>query len=183
MNNKNTLAIVFALFFILTTVNVITDNKAPRQQEPSIYNIDINDLTIINISSTNEKIAWLASFAACDKHLSNKTKEARNACALDLVAIAHQENRDFSHNTRGSDSFQSHGLFQISRYYHKHVTIDQANDPYFSADWTLARLINNGYLTSNRDNSIMRHNGTPNIPATIRYLAGINNYILLINNN
>jgi hypothetical protein len=187
------IAVILSSLFTLSAINAITDaiqynrqRNTTTNNQTTINNILIDDLTIINYKTENEKIAYLSVIQACDKHLPATTygKTTNDNCINDLIAIAHQENRTFSHNTKGADSYQSYGLYQISLYYHPQITIAQANDPYFAADWTLRRLINNGYLTGSRDYAIMKHNGTPNIPATLKYLAGVNNYITnnLINN-
>ena len=182
---KINLSVIFgalSLVFLLSTYsaasdyimsNRIKENNTPKQ---NIYNIDIKDLSIIYISSENEKIAYLAIFQACDALLPGNT-----SCVSDMIAIAKTENTNFCYNCAGSDSYHSSGLYQISLYYHPNLTLDQINDPYFSANWTLKRLIANNYPT-NRSNTIRLHNGNINNPKTAIYLSKVNNYINLINN-
>ena len=182
IQNKNILLIFISLGFLLALINYIQIKDIAQYNDlnPVGSSITIDQLTIINLTSShpqNEKIAYLAALQAIDKHLPNATPAQKQATLYDLVAIAHQENRDFNYLSSGADSYTSYGLYQISLHYHPNITPSQALDPYFSADWTLARLINNGYLTGNRDNAIMRHNGTPNTKATTHYLNDINNYI------
>lgn len=117
----------------------------------------------------NEKTVYLAVIEACKYHgLDNQN------CRNDLMGIAWAEHRDFSN--RVGDGGKSLGAFQIHTGYHKTVTAAQANDPYWSAKWTLRRMIYNGYK-KNRDVAIMKHNGTPNTAKTKAYLATVNEYI------
>jgi hypothetical protein len=119
----------------------------------------------------NEIIAFQAVNEACIYHgLDN------NQCRLDLMGIIYAETRDFSNKL--GDSNKSRGLFQIHKGYHPEITDEQANDPFFSAKWTLRRMIFKGYKT-NRDYAIMSHNGTPNTKATLSYLETVNYYISL----
>lgn len=180
-----------ASFFILVILSLIfsyilditNNNNKPVIIILNQAQIDIKDLSIYNIKTENEKIAYLSAIHATKKHLNNYSKEIQDNAIIDLVAIAHQENRNFNYNIKGSDEYLSSGLYQISRYYHPEITEEQQNDPYFSADWTLARMINNGYLTQGgRDISIMLHNGTPNTKATLKYLKEVNQYLAFINN-
>ena len=182
-NTNKALIIPFLLAgFLLSLINwltvkdIATYNDLVEVKQP----ITIEQLTIINVSSTNEQTAYLAIYQAIDKHLPSYTKEQKQSVAYDLIGIAHQENHDFNYRSTGADSYTSYGLFQISLHYHPNITPSQALDPYFSADWTLARLINNGYLTGNRDNAIRLHNGSITNPATAHYLQDINNYLLTI---
>ena len=180
---KITLSIIFGIFALVMLLSLysslsllITKNKEQGNQSIKQTSINIEDLSIYYISNENEKTAYLAIFQAVDSLLANQSKSIKDKAITDLHAMAHQENNDFSFNTPGNDSYKSSGLFQISRYYHPTITTEQQNDPYFSANWTLKRLLANNY-PSNRSNAIMSHNGTPNIKATKHYLNDINNYI------
>ena len=94
-------------------------------------------------------------------------------CVNDLLAMAWTESR-FNPNAIG-DNGASHGLYQIHLGYHPEITQEQARDIRFSINWTLNRLTHYGYPVY-RSRSIMKHNGTPNTPNTLRYLASVNNY-------
>jgi hypothetical protein len=54
---------------------------------------------------------------------------------------------------------------------------EQARDINFNIKWTLDRMIHYGYPVY-RSRAIMKHNGTPNTPNTLRYLASINQYVV-----
>ena len=94
-------------------------------------------------------------------------------CVNDLMAMAWTESR-FDPNAIG-DNGNSHGLYQLHLGYHPEITQEQARDIKFSTNWTLNRLTHYGYPVY-RSRSIMKHNGTPNTPNTLRYLASVNNY-------
>lgn len=183
-NLKASIFIIALMAIIINQAVILTnDAKTTTSNNNNTSTLNINDLTIININSNypeNEKTAYLAIYQAIDKHMSTATRQQKDVTARDLIAIAHQENRDFNYKSTGADSYTSYGLFQISLHYHPTITISQALDPYFSADWTLARLIRNGYLTGNRNNAIRLHNGSITNDKTAHYLQDINNYILNI---
>lgn len=178
--NQTALALMFALTFSLSTYSAITASKtltgaivAPHSERQSIT---IDQLTLLPAKSDSEREIWLASFQACQKHNAPDI----NACADDLHAIAATETGNSFNLLSIGDNGKSKGAFQIHQGYHPHIETVQANDPYFAADWTLARMINNGYLT-NRDISVMKHNGTPNTPKTLNYLSKVNSYLISIN--
>lgn len=92
-------------------------------------------------------------------------------CWKDLKAMAIVES---NLNTQAvGDSGFSSGLFQIHRGYHKHITVEQAEDPVFASEWTLNRMVHYGY-PEYRSYSVMKHNGTPNTAKTLHYLEKVN---------
>ena len=117
----------------------------------------------------NEIIARDASEKACAWAGLGKT------CVEDLMGISYAETRSFNYKAQG-DGSQSWGLHQIHLGYHPDVTKEQALDPYWSAKWTIKRLISKGYLVD-RDYAIQSHNGTPNKEKTLAYLSVVNEYI------
>lgn len=134
-------------------------------------------------SPENFRIAHQASAQACQKHgLATTTPDGSRIsdCVADLLAmVAVETGASFNLQAIG-DNGHSIGLFQICDTYHPEITTEQRQDPFFSADWTLARLINNHYKT-NRDYAIRRHNGGINW-RTANYLKKVNTYkSLLIN--
>ena len=96
-------------------------------------------------------------------------------CWKDLLGIAYTETRAFNCKAVG-DGGASHGCFQIHRGYHQHITVEQAQSIDFSVNWTLNRLIANGY-PEYRSVSIMKHNGTPHTTRTKAYLETVNSYV------
>lgn len=118
----------------------------------------------------NEVTAYLASEQAC------KIKGMGDECINTLLGMGYAENRDFNYKSVGADGYTSYGLFQISRHYHPEVTVEQALDPYFSAIWTLNRLVAYGY-PEHRDTAVRLHNGSPTNPKTLTYLNTVNKYI------
>lgn len=93
-------------------------------------------------------------------------------CIKDLMGIAWAETRlDCS---RVGDNGKSFGCFQIHLGYHKEITPDQAKDVNFSVNWTLNRLVANGYPEF-RSYAIRRHNGGIN-DKTLAYLNTVNEY-------
>jgi len=130
-------------------------------------------ITLIRLKTNypaNETIAYEASRAACKYHGLDTEQ-----CYLDLVGMAYAEHRDFSN--RAGDSGLSRGMFQINSYYHPEVTAEQANDPYWAAKWTLARMINGYNYPDNREVAIRSHNGNPYGQQTAKYIATVNSYI------
>jgi len=93
-------------------------------------------------------------------------------CPKILYGMAMTESR-MKANTIG-DGGKSKGYFQINRDYHA-VPDSCAFDLECSADWTLTRMIRLGYAT-NWKTAVMKHNGTPGIPATVRYLNQVKKY-------
>jgi hypothetical protein len=131
-----------------------------------------DSLQIIELKSFNPKAeqeVWLASFQACGKHGIDTFD-----CASDLVAMAGVETGN-SYNFEAVGDLNwggSYGVFQINSHYHPHITREQAFDPYFSADWTLARMIKKGYK-EDRALGIRSHNGGINW-RTLAYLEKVN---------
>lgn len=122
---------------------------------------------LIPRKSDREEIERVAKEKCAEKGLGD-------FCWKDLVAMAYTESR-FNCKAVG-DGGKSHGCFQLHLGYHKHVTVEQAQDIEFAVSWTLERLIAYNYPTM-RSTSVMRHNGTPNTPATKSYLQSVNNYV------
>jgi hypothetical protein len=119
--------------------------------------------------TSSEYDAYEAVIEACRHHgLDNEN------CRQDLMGIAYAETRDFTNKI--GDAGKSFGIMQIHLGYHRHITVEQANDIYFATKWTLARMIHNNYKT-NRDVAIMKHNGTPNTSRTLAYLQTVNSYV------
>lgn len=131
----------------------------------------------------NFRLAHQATAQACQKHgLATTTPDGSRIsdCVADLLAmVAVETGASFNLNAIG-DSGHSIGLFQICDTYHPKITTEQRQDPFFSADWTLARMINNHYKT-NRNYAIRRHNGGINW-RTADYLNKVNQYKSLLNN-
>lgn len=107
----------------------------------------------------------LAARQACER------KGLGDQCVEDLTSMAYQESK-FDFKARG-DSGKAIGAFQIHLGYHPEIKIEQAEDPYWAADWTIKRLLANGY-PKYRSISIMKHNGTPGTKTTLEYLRKIN---------
>ena len=171
--NYQKLVSVFFILFALLVINDIINSgllfnhkqtPLPVQEKKQ----EQSHLLLIATDNENEKKLFLASIQACEKLAPNIPD-----CYQDLMAMARKEDATFNLTTEGNDSYSSHGPFQISRYYHPEITIDQATDPFFSAEWTLNNLISNGYL-KNRSIAIMKHNGTPNTWRTKDYLKKVN---------
>lgn len=189
---KTLLTLFLALLFTLSTYSAITstiNSITNKKQDQAIETLKANytkaPLLIKDISlnnSNNFRLAHLASAQACQKHgLATTTQNGLSIsqCVSDLLAMmATETGASFNFNARGDNNL-SNGLLQINSHYHPTITLSQAQDPFFSADWTLARMINYGYKT-NRDRAIMKHNGTPNTPNTLNYLNKVNAYALLL---
>ena len=73
-------------------------------------------------------------------------------------------------NSRGEFSV---GLFQINLNAHRNITIEQAKCPVFSTQWTIDKLIRNGYLEGNRTYSLARHQGNHKIPHVMQRARNI----------
>lgn len=94
-------------------------------------------------------------------------------CVQDLMAMAWVES---SHDCKvNGDSGKSFGCWQIHRGWHPEVSVAQAQDPTFGSTWTINRMVHFGYPKM-RSYAIMKHNGTPNTPKTLEYLAKVNSY-------
>jgi len=89
-------------------------------------------------------------------------------CARHLYGMAKHES--IMGKRMVGDNGQSHGWFHIM-YYH-HVGQACSHDLECSADWTLKRMIRNGY-NENSDNAIRLHNGSLSNPKTAEYLKAI----------
>jgi len=97
----------------------------------------------------------------------------REYCTKDLLAVAYAESR-FNCQKIG-DRGMSFGCYQIHLGYHPNISKEQARDLNFAINWTLNRMVSNGY-PKYRSVSLMAHNGTPNAPKTLSYLSLINSY-------
>lgn len=95
-------------------------------------------------------------------------------CPPTLYAMAAQES--ILGKAMTGDGGRSRGWFHIMDYHE--VTDACALDLECSADWTLKRMLRMGFEKS-RDTAIMLHNGTPNTPNTLRYLAAVNSKMAL----
>jgi hypothetical protein len=154
----------------------MSDNT--NKEEKALYEAPVasDSLQIIELTSFNPKAeqeVWLASFQACEKHGIDTLE-----CASDLVAMAGVETGN-SYNFEAIGDLNwggSYGVFQINSHYHPHITREQAFDPYFSADWTLARMIKKGYK-EDRALGIRSHNGGMNW-RTLAYLEKVNKIAL-----
>jgi hypothetical protein len=95
---------------------------------------------------------------AYEKHGSSSSRgEFMSMCYTDLLAIAKHES-GFRCDAIG-DGGMSHGCFQIYRTKHPHVSVEQARDYVFAVNWTIERLMNNGYGEGRRTYGITSHNG------------------------
>lgn len=144
--------------------------NAPAPVYTYIRDISLN-------SPDNFRIAHQATVQACQKHgLATTTPDGLHIsdCVADLLAmVATETGASFNFHAIG-DNGHSIGLFQICDTYHPNITTAQRQDPFFSADWTIARMINNHYKT-NRDYAVRKHNGGINWK-TAQYLAKVNYY-------
>ena len=163
---------------IYTTITTTTPPRPTQASQP----LPAPTLSI-ELKTNNHQLEVIireASQQACHKHAIDSTQSILSDCINDLVAMAFVETQEdpFNCSLPGHDSYSSLGCFQISRYYHPHITDEQAQDPYFSADWTLARMINHNYK-ADRNNAIRSHNGSINNPKTLNYLNKVNAFISL----
>lgn len=83
-------------------------------------------------------------------------------CYYDLLAMAHKES-GFNNKAVG-DQGRSHGPFQIQVKMHK-ITVEQAQDYEFAAEWTMDRMVRDTKYPYGRTNSIRRHNGSGQMAA------------------
>lgn len=190
-NQNRTIALFLLVFFFLAGIDASQSLQLAKQSN-TIKDIQhqtnanartIEDLTIIKLQSKHfeaETIAYEASTKACNKHAINATPEQLNDCITDLIGIMATETGNTFHAKAIGDNGNSHGIMQINRYYHPHVSIEQAQDPFFSADYTLARMIKYNYKTD-RDGAIRKHNGSRTNPRTLTYLNKVNYYKALYN--
>lgn len=182
---QKTIALFLALLFLLTTYSAITTTYTKEQvkeqqqaitaQQQPIYFLLIKDISIN--APDNFRLAHEASAQACQKHgLATTTPDGSRIsdCVVDLLAIAATETGASFNLQAIGDNGHSIGLFQICDTYHPEITTAQRQDPFFSADWTLARMINNHYKT-NRDYAVRKHNGGINW-RTANYLKKVNHY-------
>lgn len=119
----------------------------------------------------NEVQVWLAAEQA-SKHVGGGEQMIK-----DLMAMAWTESRTFNYKAMG-DGSKSYGAFQIHLGYHPEVTVAQATDPYWAAEWTAERLIAKGYLRD-REYAIRSHNGNPTQPQTLPYIQTVNKYLAM----
>ena len=175
---------LLSLFSAITLKKINNELKEDNQPTSTINILMIKDISIPTTSPDNFRLAHEASAQACAKHgLATTTPDGLSLsdCVADLLSIAATETgASFNFHAIG-DSGNSVGLFQINSYYHPQITTAQRQDPFYSADWTLTRMINNHYKT-NRDYSIRRHNGGINW-RTAQYLEKVNYYKNLLINN
>jgi len=181
------IASLLCLTFAGSLYSAIITNKlstilqqTETSQQPAISILMIHDISLNSPDSF--RLAHEASAQACAKHgLATTTPDGLSLsdCVADLLAIAATETGASFNFYAIGDSGYSVGLFQINSYYHPQITTAQRQDPFFSADWTLARMINNGYLT-NRDLAVKKHNGGINW-RTAQYLEKVNYYKSLFN--
>ena len=87
-------------------------------------------------------------------------------CPKTLYAMAQQES--YFGKAMSGDGGRSWGFFHVMDYHG--VPKSCSEDLACSSDWTLKRMIRLGFKT-NPNVAIQKHNGTPNTPATNRYLA------------
>jgi hypothetical protein len=127
---------------------------------------------IIELTTDNPEVETIireTAYEACKKH------SLGDSCVSDLLAMALTEKRDLNCNSSG-DSGKSWGCFQIHLGYHPEITKEQAKDIKFAVNWTLDRLVANGY-PKYRSIAIRSHNGSPNNPKTLTYLNTVNSFI------
>jgi len=150
----------------------VTNSQVSVEQVKEVANIKPDALLKFRPKTqhtSSEFDAYKAVIEACKHHgLDNEN------CRLDLMGIIYRETGDFTNKI--GDGGKSYGVFQIHLGYHKHITVEQANDIYFATKWTLARMIHNGYK-NDRDRAIRMHNGSPTNPKTYAYLQTVNSYI------
>lgn len=176
------LTFIGSLYSAITTTTIkqlIEENNTATAPAP-VYTY-IKDISLN--SPDNFRIAHQATVQACQKHgLATTTPDHLQIsdCVADLLAMAAVETGNTFNFHAIGDNGNSIGLYQINAVYHPNITTAQRQDPFFSADWTLTRMINNHYKT-NRDYAIRKHNGGINW-RTAQYLAKVNYYKnLLIN--
>lgn len=181
-----TIAALLSFLFLLSLYSAIATTRHATQQNQQQATLTAK-VYLIELKTNNneqETIINEAALQACHKHALDATPAQLDVCRSDLVAMAYTETQEdpFNCNLPGADSYDSLGCFQISRYYHPEITDSQAIDAYFSADWTLARMINNDYK-NNRDHAIRLHNGSITLAdgrdnwRTAQYLKKVNNFI------
>ena len=90
-------------------------------------------------------------------------------CPITLYAMAQHES--YFGKAMSGDGGRSQGYFHILDI-HK-LPKSCTHDLECSADFTLKRMIRLGYKT-NPGVAVMLHNGTPNTPTTLKYLASVN---------
>jgi hypothetical protein len=87
---------------------------------------------------------------------------------LDLLAMSF---REAGHDcSRIGDNGKSRGCFQIQTKLHG-VTVEQAENPAWAAEWTLDRMVRNYDYPQNRTLSVRRHNGTG--PGAVAYAEAV----------
>jgi hypothetical protein len=124
-----------------------------------------NDIPEAEPKTVEEQIRAIAE-KECEK------RGLAEYCIKDILSMAWVESR-LNPNAIG-DGGKSHGILQIHLGYHKHVTVEQAQDIEFSIKWTLDRMTHYGY-PEYRSYAIRRHNGSATNPLTLNYLQKVNN--------
>lgn len=172
--------ITVAIFFILISWLIAGYRYYKLQSE---MNFDFSQPAIIKYEITHKYNTWTEElptrYSTKEKlkmivKVECEKRKLDDYCVEDLMAMAWVESR-FNDKAVG-DGGNSHGLFQISRYYHPHISIEQAQNIKFATTFTLDRLIKKGY-PKYRSNSIRLHNGSLNNPKTLNYLNAVNRYI------
>ena len=148
-----------------TQMPLESHTKLTEQQNPQKW-YDVPETEQKSSQSHTERLRSIALTLCVEKGLEY-------SCVNDLMAMAWTESR-FDPNRVG-DSGNSYGMFQIHRGYHPDISVEQAKDIEFSAQWTLERLIHYGY-PEKKDYAIMKHNGTPYTQRTLSYLQSVNGY-------
>jgi len=105
-----------------------------------------------------------------DKLYHDACGELGDQCAIDLKAIAIKESGE--NDMAIGDGGTSFGRFQIHLPAHPEITVEQAQDPEFSSDWTVAYLTCNGY-PEYRTFAVRRHNGSVDNPVTYEYFLEV----------
>lgn len=162
---------IFVSFTHVPDVSFVQPAIAATKAQDALEEPDLSGIPYITKNdakpSTKPPVAFGGAYY--DTFLSVCAGEV--ACAKDLLAIAMKETG--LNPLAVGDHGNSYGLFQIHRGYHPDITIAQAQDPFWSATWTLNRLRSKGYPLY-RSRAIMAHNGTPGTEKTLSYLAGVN---------
>ena len=118
----------------------------------------------------------LIPYVKVAKEKCSKLGYKEDFCWKDVLSVALWETRGKLGCDVIGDSGNSYGCFQIHRGYHPEITIAQAKDFAWSAEWTLKRMMHYGYPIY-RSVAIMKHNGTPKTEKTFAYLSGVNGYV------
>lgn len=141
-------------------VPVVTAKPVPEQKPNKPKNVSHGTNGLPSQSQKD------ATEAVCGKSYANHEAELTEAnvskglymetCYYDLLAIARHES-GFNNNAVG-DHGKAHGPFQINSIFNPSVTLAQARDYSWSANWTIERMHRFGYPVK-RSLSIKAHNG------------------------